>query len=240
MTQGIDVNKIMAYPASVSILCVGKEWFPEVSGGLNRYVYELGLQLAAGDDQVELCLAGAAKPMPNANITLTHLTSSKERLPKLLWVARQQFAKRSIQLPDAINLHFALYSFPLLKSLPKDISVTFTFHGPWAAESEREGQHSLGTLAKRWLEQQVYQRCDRFIVLSKAFGEILHREYRIPWEQIFIIPGGVDIQHFQQTLTRQQARGKLQWHRVALSCSHPVDRPISGRMPSSAPPMPPL
>jgi len=202
---------------SAHILCVGKEWFPEVSGGLNRYVYELSHQLTAGHDQVELCVAGASKPTSDASITLTHLTSSQERLPKRLWVARQQFAKRSIQFPDAINLHFALYSFPLLTQFPKQIPITFTFHGPWAAESQQEGQSQWGTAFKQWMEQQVYQRCDRFIVLSKAFGTILHETYDVPWEKIHIIPGGVNTTQFQPNLSRQMARDQLGWH-----CDRPI------------------
>jgi glycosyltransferase involved in cell wall biosynthesis len=58
---------------------------------------------------------------------------------------------------------------------------------------------------------------DRFIVLSRTFGDILHREYQIPWEQIHIIPGGVDIERFQLNITRQQAREVL---------GFPQDRPI--------------
>ncbi|MFN5066124.1 MAG: glycosyltransferase family 4 protein, partial [Aphanizomenon sp.] len=62
-----------------------------------------------------------------------------------------------------------------------------------------------------------YNRCDRFIVLSKAFGQILHQKYQIPWQKIHIIPGGVDIDHFQNNLSRQEARTKLNW---------PTNRPI--------------
>jgi glycosyltransferase involved in cell wall biosynthesis len=48
-------------------------------------------------------------------------------------------------------------------------------------------------------------------VLSKAFGEILHREYGISWEKINVIPGGVDTQRFKNNLTRHQAREQLGW-----------------------------
>jgi glycosyltransferase involved in cell wall biosynthesis len=62
------------------------------------------------------------------------------------------------------------------------------------------------------MEQQVYNRCDRFIVLSKAFGTILHQHYQVPWGKIHIIPGGVDTNRFQPNLSRQQAREQLNWH----------------------------
>jgi glycosyltransferase involved in cell wall biosynthesis len=115
-----------------------------------------------------------------------------------------------MQQPDAINLHFALYSFPLMNALPKDVPVTFTFHGPWALESEQEEAGKLSVLIKKWVvEKQVYRRCDRFIVLSKAFGAILHQDYQVPWNKIQIIRGGVDLTRFQPNLSRQEARTQL-------------------------------
>lgn len=207
----IDLPMIETAVKPASILCVGKEWFPKTPGGLNRYVHELVHQLTDLGDRVELCAAD----LPSSNfhdlLHLTNLASTQQLLPQRLWSSRHQFQSRSLVIPDAINLHFALYSFPLLNSLPRSVPVTFTFHGPWAAEGEREGQLSLGIAAKRWLEQQVYQRCDRFIVLSKAFGTILHEVYKIPWNKIYVIPGGVNTSHFQPNLTREEARAQLGW-----------------------------
>jgi len=188
-------------------------WFPQSPGGLNRYVYELIQSLTDQHDRVEYCGIGIPQASANPNLQLTNLAEGDRSLPQRLWSTRQHFTQRQSVQPDAINLHFALYSLPILSQLPQDEPVTFTFHGPWALESLQEGESKIAVQFKRWVEQRVFQRCDRFIVLSQAFGEILHREYRIPWEQISIISGGVDIQHFQPTLTRQQAREKLQWHR---------------------------
>lgn len=196
---------------SAQILCVGKEWFPEVAGGLNRYVYELTQQLATTQNKVELCIAGRDDSPPDSCVKLTCLARPHDTIVRRLLRSKQAFSHRVLQTPDAINLHFALYSFPLLGQLPQDVPVTFTFHGPWAEESQREGQHSLGTQVKAWMEQQVYQRCDRFIVLSKAFGTILHETYDVPWEKIHIIPGGVNTTHFQADLSREEARAQLGW-----------------------------
>jgi glycosyltransferase involved in cell wall biosynthesis len=202
---------------AASILLVGKEWFPTVPGGLNRYVYELSQQLAAQGDRLELCAASLPEASAPAGLMLTNLALAQQPLPQRLWRSWRRFQRRSLLAPDAINLHFALYSFPLLGTLPKSVPITFTFHGPWAAEGKREGQTSGGTALKQWMEQQVYNRCDRFIVLSKAFGTILHETYGIPWERIHIIPGGVNTHHFQPSLSRQEARTQLGW---------PLDRKI--------------
>jgi len=165
---------------SASILCVGKEWFPKTPGGLNRYVYELVHQLVESGDRIELCAADLPTSSSQNSLYLTNLASSTRSLPQRLWISQRQFQLRSLVVPDAINLHFALYSFPVLNLLPKNVPITFTFHGPWAAESAREGRNLWGTAFKQWMEQQVYQRCDRFIVLSKAFGTILHETYDVP------------------------------------------------------------
>ena len=205
---------------TASILCVGMGWFPNTPGGLNRYVYELIHHLAADNNHVELCgtdlpdtaLDSSIHSSIHSSIQLSNLSSSKSHLPQRLWTTYRQFSQRSALPPDAINLHFSLYSFPILSILPKGVPITFTFHGPWALESAKEGTSFWSMKCKHWLEQQVYDRSDRFIVLSKAFGTILHEAYGIPWNKIHIIPGGVDTQRFQRNLSRQEARSQLGWH----------------------------
>jgi glycosyltransferase involved in cell wall biosynthesis len=214
MTQTLSAKSSQA-PAS--ILCLGLGWFPKTPGGLERYVYELTQTLAANQDYVDLCGVGLPEEEGDFPIKFINLTSPTISLPKRLWNSRNNFKNylknKDIPKPDAINLHFALYSLPILDLLPKDVPITFNFHGPWASESQQE---SVGQLAafhvQQMIEKKVYSRCDRFIVLSEAFGQILHQQYGIAAEKINVIPGGVDINHFQPNLTRQEARSKLGWH----------------------------
>lgn len=206
-----------AVTASANILCVGIGWFPKTPGGLDRYVYELTHQLAASQDRVELCGVGLPETQLNSGLKLTNLAEPDIRLWERLWLIRSNFLQRKSAKPDAINLHFALYSFPLLQVLPKGIPVTFSFHGPWALESKQEGSGKLSVFLKHWVEDRVYHRCDRFIVLSKAFGDILHQEYQVPWHKIHVIPGGVDLSRFQFDRSRAEARSQLNW---------PQNRPI--------------
>lgn len=193
------------------ILCVGDGWFPHKPGGLNRYVYELIHQLSATGDRIELCGAGLPATDVNPYLQLTNLASPEVALLKRLLSARTHFSRTRTAKPDAVNLHFAIYSLPIMASLPQDVPLTFTFHGPWALESERETANLPSVWAKQWMEQQVYRQCDRFIVLSQAFGEILHQHYRIAWDKIHVIPGGVDTQRFQPNLSRQAAREQMGW-----------------------------
>ena len=202
---------------AVNILCVGIGWFPKTPGGLDRYVYELTHQLAASQDRVELCGVGLPETESNSNLKITNLAEPEIRLWERLWLIRSNFLQRKSATLDAINLHFALYSFPLLQVLPRGVPVTFSFHGPWALESKQEGAGKLSVFLKHWIEDRVYHRCDRFIVLSKAFGDILHQEYQIPWHKIHVIPGGVDLSRFQFDRSRPEARSQLNW---------PQNRPI--------------
>jgi glycosyltransferase involved in cell wall biosynthesis len=206
----------VAIPAHIA--CVGMGWFPQTPGGLDRYVYELTHHLAAAGDRVTLYGLGLPTAALNSAVELVNLAAPDLSLWQRLWLTRCNFAKQRSPKPDAINLNFALYSLPLLQNLPKGVPVTFTFHGPWALESAQEGGNQLSVLLKQHLvEKIVYRRCDRFIVLSRAFGNILHQTYQVPWDKIHVIPGGVDLQRFQPSLSRQQARTDLNF---------PLDRPI--------------
>lgn len=200
--------------SSINILCIGYSWFPESPGGLARYTYELTKQMAVGEDQIELAGVGLPENLANSAVKLTKLAELESSLLRRLMCVRKNFLSRNRRKdskPDAINLHFALTSLPLLTSLPDDIPVIFTFHGPWAVESQQEGAYIFNIWVKYWIERYVYHRCDRFIVLSKAFGKVLHETYSVPWEKIHIIPGGVDINHFKISLSRYEARSKLNW-----------------------------
>ncbi len=194
-----------------NIFCLGDTWFPSFPGGLDRYVYELTAALAAAGDRVELMGVSLPQNEPVSTVKLLNIGRSDHALLKRLWSTRTTFSHRQLKRLDALNFHFALYSFALLTQLPQPVPVTFTFHGPWALESDWEGGNKLGITVKRWIEQQVYRRCDRFIVLSKAFGQILHETYDVPWQKIHVIPGGVNIDSFKPTLEKNQARIQLDW-----------------------------
>lgn len=215
----MNINEKNYCSASASILTLGTGWFPKTPGGLERYIYELTHKLVANNDQVELCGVGLPENEPNTPIKLTNLADPHQKIWKRLWSIRTNFQKTRVNKPDAINLHFALYSFPILDILPKNVPITFNFHGPWASESKQEKVNQrISILCKQWLiEKNTYNRCDRFVVLSQAFGKILHQKYQIPWEKIYVIPGGVDINRFKITVSPQAARQQLNW---------PENRPI--------------
>jgi glycosyltransferase involved in cell wall biosynthesis len=203
--------------SSTHICCISNGWFPDTPGGLERYVYELTHHLSKKQDKIELFGADLPETHVNSSIKLTTLGEATSPFLKGLWFAYQNFQNRKIIRPDAFNFHFAYYALPLLTSLPPKVPLTFTFHGPWASEAQQEGLSARHVRLMYWIERYVYRKCDRFIVLSKAFGTILHEQYKVPWQKIHIIPGGVDTERFQLNLSRKQAREQLNW---------PPDRPI--------------
>ncbi|QNP30840.1 glycosyltransferase family 4 protein [Cylindrospermopsis curvispora] len=201
--------------SSASILTVGSGWFPTTPGGMERYIYELIHKLAINQDQIDLCGVGLPEQQTPSipNIRLHNLASPHSKIWQRLWSIRRNFRQISLNHFDAVNLHFALYSFPILDLLPKSVPITFNFHGPWAAESQEELLNKKLTIwiKQHLVEKNTYNRCDRFIVLSRAFGNILHKQYEVPWEKIHVIPGGVDVKHFQNNLSRLAAREQLGW-----------------------------
>lgn len=196
---------------STKVVVFGNNWFPDKPGGLDRYIYELVHTLAAPTTHIDLFGIGLPTHSSLPSLQLNNLANPDASLRQRLQAAYRNSRSIASMQPDAINIHFALYGLAALPHLPKNVPVTCTFHGPWAIESQQEGGSRLSIWLKRQMETLVYRRCDRFIVLSRAFGQILHQEYRISWDKIHIIPGGVDTQRFCNTLTRQQAREKLGW-----------------------------
>ncbi|MCU0567970.1 MAG: glycosyltransferase family 4 protein [Oculatellaceae cyanobacterium Prado106] len=195
-------------------LQIGLGWFPEHAGGLDRYYYDCCRYLPDAGVEVRGLVAGSEQVLADSGGQVSafapHTASVLARWQKL----RQ--ASQPILQTEAVPLvvsHFALYTLPLLNLLGKKPLVVH-FHGPWALESilEQPGnRRSLSTQAKFLLEQRVYRRASHCIVLSQAFAEILHREYRVPMAQIHVIPGGVDGDRFQTPFTPAEARAKLGW-----------------------------
>jgi glycosyltransferase involved in cell wall biosynthesis len=219
-SPSVTAPSVTPTQTSPSLLCVGMGWSPDQPGGLNRYLYEF----IQTQDETSIAFYGVDLPVKNsrAKLSLINLAEPTSALPQRLWQCRQNFRQHFQALnfpvkPQAINLHFALYSLPLLGSLPRDVPITFNFHGPWAAESQDEGGGRLNVAFKKWVEQRVYDRCDRFITLSQAFADILHTDYNIAAEKIHVIPGGINTTDFQITHSRQQAREQM---------GFPGDRPI--------------
>ncbi|HWA16903.1 MAG TPA: glycosyltransferase family 4 protein [Gemmatimonadales bacterium] len=207
----------MTLTMDLSTLQLGKGWFPEQSGGLNRYYHGLLQHLPAAGVEVNGLVAGSDQVAASSEGAVTSFAPSRSRLPARWRGARQHFRQLLAHHPSSLVVsHFALYTAPCLDLIPGDHFVVH-FHGPWAEESRAEGAGALVTAAKRKLEQSVYRRAARCIVLSEAFGRILATQHGIDPSRIRVIPGGVDSARFAVPESRAEARARLDW---------PADRPI--------------
>jgi glycosyltransferase involved in cell wall biosynthesis len=195
----------------MDILQIGKGWFPEEPGGLNRYFYDCCQALPTVGVTVHGLVAGSDRPTQESQGQVQTFATAKDSLLNR-WLGARRWMAQQAQLPSLVTSHFALYTLPILTQLG-DRPLVMHFHGPWALEGQAEGGNAFGTRVKQWLEQTCYRRATVFIVLSYAFRDILHQHYGIPLQQIQVVPGGVHLDTFDTGLSRAQARDKLGWDR---------------------------
>ncbi len=196
--------------SSIKSLQIGMHWFPERAGGLDRMYYSLVGALPGAGVAVRGVVAGSGRVAADTDGAIRGFGSAAQSLPRRMMAARR--ALREVirhERPDVVSSHFALYTFPGL-DVTRGIPQVSHFQGPWADESQVEGADSLGQRAKRYLEQTVYARSSRLIVLSSAFAEILTSRYGIARDKVRIVPGCVDTAQFDLPITQAEARRKLQ------------------------------
>jgi glycosyltransferase involved in cell wall biosynthesis len=208
---------ISVAPADVRTLQIGMRWFGNGSGGLDRVFYDLANTLPAQGVAVRGLVVEPADVAAQTGGRIKAFADDGASLPKRLLGVRRAVRHhvRSGDV-DLVAGHFALYLAPVLGSLG-NTPLVMHFHGPWAQESDFEGQERRAVLAKKALERFVYRRADRFIVLSNAFADLLVREYGVPHGRIHIVPGCVDLGRFTDRFSKDAARAALRW---------PAERPI--------------
>ena len=195
---------------SIKSLQIGMHWFPERAGGLDRMYYSLVGALPGAGVAVRGVVAGSPRVAEDTGGAIQGFGSAAQSLPLRLMAARRALRREvTRQRPDVISSHFALYTFPGL-DVTRGIPQVSHFQGPWADESHVEGADSFGQRAKRYLEQSVYARSSRLIVLSDAFGKILTSRYGISPERVRVVPGCVNVDQFNLPITPAEARLKLQ------------------------------
>lgn len=199
----------------IPTLQLGMGWFPQQAGGLNRVYYNLMKYLPGVGVDVRGLVTGEKTQLEAEGIEFFAPTTA----PLISrWKAARKSAKQLLESESfsIISSHFALYTFPSL-DLIRSRPFVVHFHGPWASEGKVEKPGSRLDRIKMLLENTVYRRADRLIVLSRAFSKVLQTQFGITEDRIRIVPGGVDIRSFETTVSRCEARERLGW---------PVDRPI--------------
>jgi glycosyltransferase involved in cell wall biosynthesis len=193
------------------VVQIGMGWQSEQAGGLNRMVLELHRRLGAlgvdmrgliaGTDRAERETDGRVKSFGGVDSPMwRRMRSVDPALRMMLGPAKDEL----------ILGHFAPYVLGALDAAKEHPFVVY-FHGPWAEESVTEGRNAISGFLRRQLEKTVYGRADACIVLSRAFSELLQRDYGVDPARIHVIPGGVDASRFDALPTREEARQALGW-----------------------------
>lgn len=181
-------------------LMLGKGWFPEQLGGLDRYYRDLlerlpeatGVVIGAGaaaPDRVA-AVSGHARPLPHRLLAC--------------WRAAQRLADGA----ELVDAHFALYALaPLWIGRLRRTPAIVHFHGPWAQESVAAGDRSGPRRAARaLLERAAYRRADAAVVLTSAFRQVLVERYGVrPWD-VHVVPPGVDLRRFSPASVAEARR----------------------------------
>jgi glycosyltransferase involved in cell wall biosynthesis len=179
---------------------LGKGWFPEQLGGLDRYHRDLLEHLPEASGIV---IGGGRIDHPRVTAVSAHEQPLARRLVAF-WLAAQRAADRT----DVIDAHFALYALaPLWVGRLRAKPVVVHFHGPWADENVSAGDGStVRRVVRRQLERLVYATAAESVVLTSAFRQVLVERYRVqPWN-ISVIPPGVDIDRFTPGSTERARR----------------------------------
>lgn len=193
-------------------LQIGMDWFPEKQrGGLDRFFYDFTTHLPRqGVESVALVTGPAALSQSSQGTVRAFAPGQSSLVSRVMGVRKSAQHILSTQEFSLYASHFVLYTFPILKQL-QDRPLVIHFHGPWSLESVVESRKRLDIWFRRYMERSVYTRSTSFIVLSQAFRDILHQRYEVPLDKIHIVPGAVDVERFESTLTPEQAREKLGW-----------------------------
>src|SRR6266540_2608714 len=169
------------------VLQLGMGWFPDQTGGLNRYFR--GLLTALGDTRG--VVVGDASDAPPSVVGLSARDAALLR--------RLRAVRRALKRIDAdvIDAHFALYAFAArtLRRVRR-IPLVVHFHGPWADEGAVEGANRIVVAAKRAIERSVYRRARVVVTVSSAFKEIVVADYGVEPSRVHVVPAAVDLDVF--------------------------------------------
>lgn len=181
---------------------LGKGWFPDQLGGLDRYFRGL----LEHQPEASGVVIGPVSGCPARVVAVSRHDAA---LPLRL-LAYSMAARRAARDTAVVDAHFALYALvPLLSRRLGALPVVVHFQGPWADENVAQGDGSaLRRSLRRALERTVYRRAARIVVLSSAFRRLLVERYRVsPW-RIRVEPPAVDLDRFSPGV-REHSRERL-------------------------------
>ncbi|HEV7404009.1 MAG TPA: glycosyltransferase family 4 protein [Chthoniobacteraceae bacterium] len=189
------------------------EWFPNCQvGGLDRYFYEQLEALSRTGEVRGTAVVTSCDPIDHGSIKVRAMAREGASLFRRWAGARAEARRAFAEGVDLVNAHFALYAFPLLSLIPKNVPLVVNFQGPWANEIRAEStswKRRLTAGAARLIERRVYRRADRIITLSAAFRDLVCTRYGVDRARVRVVAGAADLGRYLQAPPREAARAKL-------------------------------
>jgi glycosyltransferase involved in cell wall biosynthesis len=113
---------------------------------------------------------------------------------------------------DVLIFHQPLSALGILLGRPsRFIAKAYVFHSPWAEEYQARLAHPKtgGKLLRRTAERLALRSCQRIFVLSRFMAAHLASEHPGLEDRAVLLPGGVDLDRFRPSGSRQALRTSL-------------------------------
>jgi glycosyltransferase involved in cell wall biosynthesis len=220
----------------MNILVLADVFYPDTVGGSGRVAYHLGLELSKKGHEVHIVARNIdGKFIENQQLNpslFVHrfLSPQKESINQLLLeikhslsIVKRLYNKTKFDIACAHQSMAAIG--PSFSSQFKNTPFVYYYHSPWHEEYlVKKGEASDGTNAinrlaayfMRRIERRILFKSSKVIVLSRYMRDNVSALHGYPSDNIKIIPGGVDLDHF-----RLLTRSKID---VKQSVGFPVDK----------------
>jgi len=213
----------------LNILFVADVSISQVIGGAERVLFEQATRLAKRGHNVHLLtrrLPGHTdSPEVIQGVTEWRYFVNQKNGVAFLWSTWKSGKKlfESIHQKyniDCINFHQPFSAFGVLhSSFSKDLPKIYTCHSLSFEEFvSRNGKadsllkkliYLVNIQGRRWIEKSILVKSDEIIALSQSTSEKLWEEHTIPFTNISIVPGGVDLQRFHPAENKIEIRKGL-------------------------------
>ncbi len=206
-----------------NVLMAAEEFAPDFLGGAGRWLFEVARCLVKRGNRISLVVRRFRPDLPAKetidgiqvfrygktpeNSLLNGLSCffQGKALVKALW-KRENF--------DLCHIHQPFSGFLTYQGSPRNKPMLYNYYSPWHAEylvDQAKGEDpglNPGYWTRFAIERYVVNRCRKFIVLSNySMGQV--DQYHHLKERCIKIPGGIDIDHFSPTESKNQAKKML-------------------------------
>jgi glycosyltransferase involved in cell wall biosynthesis len=198
------------------IVPIGASWFSYQLSGLERYFMELVTHLPSLGLEVRAIVYELKEASEVKGLELVSFGTQRKSLVQEFLDQRHIVRDYLRDEIDAVVSHCTPSLFPSLSDLGRKPLICH-FQGPRYLERIVEGANRISVQLSKYIEHKVYMRAEHVITLSQYMKRVLMDTYAFPEGRISVVPGGVNIDLFKPSFSREEARRRL---------GLPLDRPI--------------